>query len=60
MIISILAFITVFTVVVLVHELGHFIAARKAGIKVYEFSIGFPFSPKIFTLFRHKETEFTL
>lgn len=60
MIISILAFITVFTVVVLVHELGHFVAARKAGVKVYEFSIGFPFSPKILTLFRHKETEFTL
>jgi regulator of sigma E protease len=60
MIISIFAFIVVFTIVVLVHELGHFIAARKAGVKVYEFSIGFPFSPKIFTLFRHKETEFTL
>ncbi|MEK6876106.1 MAG: site-2 protease family protein [Nanoarchaeota archaeon] len=60
MIISIFAFIVVFTIVVLVHELGHFIAARNAGIKVYEFSIGFPFSPKIFTLFRHKETEFTL
>lgn len=60
MIISIIAFIVVFTVVVLVHELGHFIAARKAGIKVYEFSIGFPFSPKVFTLFRHKETEFTM
>lgn len=60
MIISVIAFIAVFTLVVLVHELGHFIAARKAGIKVYEFSIGFPFSPKIFTLFRHKETEFTL
>ncbi len=60
MIISIFAFLVVFTIVVLVHELGHFIAARKAGIKVYEFSIGFPFSPKIFTLFRHKETEFTV
>lgn len=59
MIISVIAFIVVFTVVVLVHELGHFIAARKAGVKVYEFSIGFPFSPKIFTLFRYKETEFT-
>jgi regulator of sigma E protease len=58
--ISIIAFITVFTIVVLIHELGHFIAARKAGIKVYEFSIGFPFSPKIITLFEHKETEFTL
>ena len=58
--ISIIAFFIVFTIIVLVHELGHFIAARKAGIKVYEFSIGFPFSPKVFTLFRHKETEFTL
>lgn len=58
--ISILAFLFVFTIVVLIHEFGHFIAARKTGINVYEFSIGFPFSPKIATLFRHKETEFTL
>jgi len=60
MIVSLLAFITVFTLIVVVHELGHFIAARKAGIKVYEFSIGFPFSPRVITLFRHKETEFTV
>ncbi len=59
-IVSILAFFSIFTIVVLVHELGHFLAARKAGVKVYEFSIGFPFSPKIVTLFRHRETEFTL
>src|SRR4030066_1805559 len=58
--ISIIAFFIVFTIIVLVHELGHFIAARNAGIKVYEFSIGFPFSTKIITLFKHKETEFTL
>ncbi len=60
MIISAIAFIVVFSVIVLVHELGHFIIARRLGVKVYEFSIGFPFSPKILTLFRHKETEFTL
>jgi len=60
MIISILSFILVFTLVVLVHELGHFLAARRAGVKVYEFSIGFPFSPRIVTLFRHRETEFTV
>lgn len=60
MLIAIAAFIGVFTVAVLVHEFGHFLAARKAGVKVYEFSVGFPFSPKIFTLFRHRETEFTL
>lgn len=60
MLMSIAAFIVVFTVVVLVHELGHFLAARRAGVKVYEFSIGFPFSPRMITLFRHRETEFTL
>lgn len=60
MIISFLAFIAVFSAVVLVHELGHFLAARRAGIKIYEFSIGFPFSPRLYTLFQHKETAFTL
>lgn len=60
MIVSLLAFISVFTLIVVVHEFGHFIAARKAGIKVYEFSIGFPFSPRVITLFRHKETDFTV
>ena len=60
MLISIISFLAVFTIVVLVHELGHFIAARRAGVKVYEFSIGFPFSPRIITLFKHQETEFTL
>lgn len=60
MIIPLISFMAVFTIVVLVHEFGHFIAARKAGVRVYEFSIGFPFSPRIFTFFRYKETEFTL
>jgi regulator of sigma E protease len=60
MIVSLLAFALVFTIVVLVHELGHFLAARKSGVKVYEFSIGFPFSPRCLTLFRHKETVFTV
>ncbi len=60
MIISLLAFMAVFTMVVLVHEFGHFLAARKAGVKVSEFSIGFPFSPRLITFFRHKETAFTV
>jgi len=60
MIISFFAFIVVFSIIVLVHEFGHFVAARKSGIKVYEFSIGFPFSPRLLTLFRHKETVFTV
>src|SRR5512140_171418 len=60
MVLSLIGFIIAFSIIVLVHEFGHFIAARRAGVKVYEFSIGFPFSPKVFTFFRHNETEFTL
>ncbi len=32
----------VLTLLVLAHELGHFIAARRAGVEVTEFAIGFP------------------
>ncbi len=60
MFISAVSFVSVFSLVVIVHELGHFLAARKTGVRVYEFSIGFPFSPRLLTLFRYKETEFTL
>lgn len=54
------AFLIVFTAVIVVHEFGHYLAAIKLGVKVREFSIGFPFSPRIATLFRHRETEFTV
>jgi regulator of sigma E protease len=39
--------IIAFGFVILVHELGHLIIAKKAGIGVYEFSVGF--GPKIFS-----------
>ena len=58
--ISFISFLITFTVVVLVHEFGHFIAAKRSGAKVYEFSVGFPFSPRLCTFYRHEETEFTL
>ena len=32
----------VFSVIVFFHELGHFIAARRAGVKVEEFGLGIP------------------
>lgn len=60
MIISLVSFIFVFSIIVLVHELGHFLAARTSGVRVYEFSIGFPFSPRLCTLFNNRETAFTL
>ena len=37
---TIIAFILIFTVVVVSHEFGHYILAKKNGIKVVEFSIG--------------------
>ena len=42
MIFTLLAFIVVLGVIILVHETGHFIAARLTGMRVERFSIGFP------------------
>lgn len=42
MLISILIFLVVLSVLVLVHELGHFIMARRAGVWVEEFGFGLP------------------
>lgn len=39
---SILLFIVILAVLILVHELGHFIAAKRAGVRVDEFGLGFP------------------
>ena len=39
---TVAAFIGILVVLVLVHELGHFIVAKRAGITVEEFGIGFP------------------
>lgn len=39
---SILIFIIVLAVLIFAHELGHFLVAKWAGIRVDEFSIGFP------------------
>src|SRR6266545_7340090 len=48
---TILAFVGVLVVLVLVHELGHFIVAKRAGITVQEFGIGFP--PRISSVVWH-------
>jgi len=40
------AFVVAFSVLVLVHEFGHFAAAKLVGVKVEEFGLGFP--PRIF------------
>ena len=48
---TILAFIGVLVVLVLVHELGHFVVAKRAGITVQEFGVGFP--PRIASVVWH-------
>jgi len=42
MTLTLLVFIFVISILVLIHELGHFLAAKKFGIKVEEFGIGLP------------------
>lgn len=54
---SIILFIIVLFVLILVHEWGHFIVAKKSGIRVDEFGIGFP--PKAWGK-KVGETEYTL
>ena len=54
---SIIIFVIVLVVLILVHEFGHFITAKKSGIRVDEFGIGFP--PKIFGK-KIGETTYTL
>ncbi|MFB0557023.1 MAG: RIP metalloprotease RseP [Dehalococcoidia bacterium] len=48
--IVIILFILTLFVVISLHELGHFIAARRAGVKVEEFGLGFP--PRLFGIKR--------
>ena len=53
--IYLLSFIVVLGILVLVHEFGHFIAARKLGVGVTKFAIGF--GPKLFGV-KRGETEY--
>lgn len=54
---SIVLFIIILAVLVFVHELGHFLIAKKTGVRVDEFSVGFP--PRLFS-FRKGETLYSL
>lgn len=50
--------IILFVLLVVVHEYGHFIAARKNGVEVEEFGVGFP--PRAKVLAKKNGTEYTL
>jgi len=55
---TLLTFIAALAVMILLHEFGHFLAARLMGIPIEEFGIGFP--PRLFTLFERNGTRYTL
>jgi len=55
--IIIVVFVVALFVAICLHELGHFIAARRAGVKVEEFGIGIP--PRIFGI-RRGETVYSI
>ncbi|MCD5382670.1 M50 family metallopeptidase [Candidatus Gracilibacteria bacterium] len=57
--ISIISAIIIFSIIVLIHECGHYFSAKRHGVKVEEFGLGLP--PKAKVLWKNKEgTEFTL
>ena len=56
--VGVVLFVLILGILVIVHELGHFVVARLAGIRVHEFGIGFP--PRARVLRSEGETLVTL
>ncbi len=52
-------FLGLLSILVLIHELGHFVAARLFGVKVEEFAFGLPFTPPIFKI-KKGETQYSI
>ncbi len=55
---TIIVFLLIFSIIVVIHEFGHFYFAKKAGIKVREFAIGM--GPKLFSHQAEDGTTYTL
>jgi regulator of sigma E protease len=51
--IDILLLLVILVVLVVIHEFGHFLVARRAGVTVHEFGVGFPPRAKILGRDRH-------
>lgn len=57
LLIAIIVFIFILCVIVVAHEVGHFLVARLAGVTVEEFGVGFP--PRLAS-WKRGETEYSL
>lgn len=55
---DILIFIIVIVALIVVHEFGHFVAAKWVGMRVDEFGIGYP--PRALTIAKKGDTAYTL
>jgi len=54
---TVIAFIFVFSILIFFHEFGHFIAAKASGVRVYKFAFGF--GPRILA-FTKDQTEYAI
>jgi regulator of sigma E protease len=59
MLITAIVFLLILSVLVLIHEFGHFWVAKRLGIKVEEFGFGLPLLPAIFK-FKRGETLYSV
>ena len=57
--VSLLAFLVAISILIAVHEFGHFWVARRLGVKVLRYSIGFG-KPLFRRTLREDETEFVI
>ena len=55
---SLIEFIVALSVLLFVHELGHFLVGKLFGIQAEEFGFGYP--PKLVKLFNWNGTDFTI
>lgn len=58
MLLTIITFILVLSILVFAHELGHFMMARKFGVKAEEFGFGFP--PRAFGVYKNNQGQWKI
>jgi regulator of sigma E protease len=56
-VLSLISFLAVLSILVLVHEAGHFMTAKRLGVRVEKFSFGF--GPKLFSV-KRGDTEYLI
>lgn len=56
--ITVLSLLIILSILVFVHELGHFVVAKRSGIKVEEFGWGYP--PRVAKLWEHNGTIYSV